>query len=257
MKNIYIHLSKEEEYELIKKVQAGDKTAMNPLLNSMVGTIVKIAKKYDKNGCFSCADEMISVGYFGLDEAVMKFDFSRDNRLSTVASIYIANAILDSMINEGNTIRLPKAFYDNVRKVKKAIRELEKKGIFGASCYEIAEICGLSEEIVRNVNIYNPSYEYEGWIGDGDEGYSSFDSISSTDLNIEETVVSEEEKELIRKEYYRLSPVQQDIVSSYLFHDESFTDIAKRLGCSVQNIHQVYNRIIGSLKKRYNYAIGA
>lgn len=84
-------LSKEEEMEVVKKLQEGDPKARELLINHNLRLVAHIVKKYNNS---LEADDLISVGTIGLIKAVDSFDDSKGVLLSTYASRCIENEIL-------------------------------------------------------------------------------------------------------------------------------------------------------------------
>lgn len=76
-----------EERELIMKKASGDMAARDTLIRHNLRLVVSIAKKYVGRGLdFS---DLIQEGNIGLMRAVDKFDYKRENRLSTYATHWI------------------------------------------------------------------------------------------------------------------------------------------------------------------------
>lgn len=87
-------LTKDEEYELARKIQKGDKRALNQLVKYNLRFVVTIAKKYRfiKNVSFI---DLISEGNLGLVKAAERFDPEKGVRFSTFAVWWIRAAILE------------------------------------------------------------------------------------------------------------------------------------------------------------------
>ncbi len=84
-------LSKEEEIEIVQRLQEGDPKAREILINHNLRLVAHIVKKYNNS---LEADDLISVGTIGLIKAVDSFDDSKGVLLSTYASRCIENEIL-------------------------------------------------------------------------------------------------------------------------------------------------------------------
>lgn len=84
-------LSKEEETLWIEKLEKGDKTARDMLINHNLRLVAHIVKKYNNS---LEADDLISVGTIGLIKAVDSYDSKKGVLLSTYASRCIDNEIL-------------------------------------------------------------------------------------------------------------------------------------------------------------------
>lgn len=84
-------LSKEKEEELLKKGEAGDKSARRLLIEHNLRLVAHIAKKY-----YGAADQddLISIGTIGLIKAVSTYKSDKGIHLATYASRCIENEIL-------------------------------------------------------------------------------------------------------------------------------------------------------------------
>ena len=91
--NLPPKLTKEETKELIIKMNQGDKTAEEKLLEHNIRLVVYQVQKrfktvdYDKN-------ELVSIGSIGLLKAIKTFDLSKNNEFATYAAHCIDNEIL-------------------------------------------------------------------------------------------------------------------------------------------------------------------
>lgn len=85
-------VTKEEELDAFRRLENGDKSAQNYLIEHNLRLVAHIVKKfYDTN---QSQDELISTGTLGLIKAVSTFDHSKGNRFSSYASRCIENEIL-------------------------------------------------------------------------------------------------------------------------------------------------------------------
>lgn len=85
-------LSREEEAEVMKRIENGDKDAREPLITHNLRLVVYIAKKFEAAG--AGVEDLISIGTIGLIKAVNTFCPSKNIKLATYASRCIENEIL-------------------------------------------------------------------------------------------------------------------------------------------------------------------
>lgn len=85
-------LTKDEEAGLMKRIEAGDETAREPLIVHNLRLVVYIARKFENSGVG--VEDLISIGTIGLIKAVKTFCPSRNIKLATYASRCIENEIL-------------------------------------------------------------------------------------------------------------------------------------------------------------------
>ncbi len=85
-------LSADEERYLIERLDEGDKSVRNLLIEHNLRLVVYIAKKFDNSHV--PIEDLVSIGTIGLIKAVKTFDPSRKVKLATYASKCIENEIL-------------------------------------------------------------------------------------------------------------------------------------------------------------------
>lgn len=110
----------------LRDIVAAGRAARRHLIEANLRLVVSIAKRYAHRG-MSLAD-VIQDGNLGLIEAVERFDHTRGNRFSTVATWWIRKAIQRGL-EHAPTVRLPIAVQDELVEVARArARELHRLG---------------------------------------------------------------------------------------------------------------------------------
>lgn len=85
-------LTVEEESSLLARLQSGDESVKNTLIERNLRLVVYIARKFDNTGIW--VEDLVSIGTIGLIKAVKTFDPSKKIKLATYASKCIENEIL-------------------------------------------------------------------------------------------------------------------------------------------------------------------
>ena len=119
----YLLLTREEEFELAKRIVAGEtehgytedaEQARNQLVQANLRLVISIARRYQGRGV--SIEDLIQEGNIGLIKATSKFDYRRGYRFSTYATWWIRQAIVKALNNFPHLIQLPPDFIERMRK---------------------------------------------------------------------------------------------------------------------------------------------
>ena len=119
----YRLLSAAEEVTLAKRIERGDHTAKQRMIESNLRLVVSIAKAYRGLGVPFL--DLIQEGTLGLNRAVEKFDWRRGFKFSTYATWWIRQSVQRAVANDGRTIRVPVHVVERQHKLSRAARRLE------------------------------------------------------------------------------------------------------------------------------------
>ncbi|MDW5594582.1 sigma-70 family RNA polymerase sigma factor [Conexibacter stalactiti] len=134
-------LTPAEEIELARRIERGDLSAKERMVNSNLRLVMSIARHYQGQGLGM--GDLVQEGTLGLIRAVEKFDWRKGFRFSTYATLWIRQSIQRGLENTGRTIRLPVHVGQRARKVARIRRELTARFGRDATDEEIAEAARL------------------------------------------------------------------------------------------------------------------
>jgi len=94
----------DEERELARRSQAGDREAADRLLRAHLAFIVSIARKYRRYGV--PMNDLVQEGSIGLLHAIRKFDPAAGARLNTYARWWVRAAIQEHVVRSWSLVRV-------------------------------------------------------------------------------------------------------------------------------------------------------
>ena len=142
-------LSADDEVELARRMAEGDEAAKKMLSEANLRLVVSIAKRYVGRGMHFL--DLIQEGNLGLMKAVEKFDYQKGFKFSTYATWWIRQAITRAIADQARTIRIPVHMVETINKQVRVSRQLLQELGREPSPREIAEVMGISEERVMEI----------------------------------------------------------------------------------------------------------
>src|SRR5262249_33139263 len=108
-------LTPAEEVVLAKRIEAGDESARNRMIESNLRLVVATARAYAYRGVPLL--DLIQEGTLGLMRAVERFDWRRGTKFSTYAGWWIRQAIDRAVCNQAEPIRVPVHVHERRRRL--------------------------------------------------------------------------------------------------------------------------------------------
>ena len=244
-------IPQEEMMDLIKKSQAGDRSARDMLVEGNLKLVLSVIKKFNNRG--EDLDDLFQVGAMGLMKAIDNFDFIHGVKFSTYAVPMIIGEIR-RYLRDNSVVRISRSVKDTAYKAlqfkEKFINEKGEEPtieqIADALNVDTIDVVIALEAIQDPVSIYSPIYS-----NGGDEIYL-IDQIAD-DYETEEQKLN---KMIINEGIAKLNSRLKGIIYSRYYDNKTQMEIAEELGISqaqVSRLEKSALKIIFEQKDKMKY----
>lgn len=244
-------ISVDDEVTLAQRIKAGDKRALQEIVQANLRFVVSVSKQYQNMGL--SLPDLINEGNVGLIKAALRFDETRGFRFISYAVWWIRQSIIQALADKSRTIRLPAHQISILNKMNKVVTAFEQEHEREPTLTELSsaleqqpeEIKSLISASYHSVSLDAPASQ-EDPVSIGD--LLSDANTVSPDNNLEqESLCTEvdralntlpEREALVIRLYFGLSGYQQHGVD----------DIADRLDISSTLVRKLKDKALSRLR---------
>ena len=192
-----------------------------PLVNVIAGRIaISLPSHVDR-------DDLISSGFFGLLDAVERYDLKRQNKFETYAGVRIRGAMLDYLRSKD---WIPLSVRQKIRAYEKCVSELE--GSLGRSATD-EEIADAQINVATVIPL---------------DDYMRAETAINAAPSPQETIEKQERQELLAKAIDRLPERERQVVSLYYHEELTMKEISLVLSISEARVCQLHTKAIFRLR---------
>lgn len=246
-------ITADEEVELAKKIQAGDKAALERLTKANLRFVVSVAKQYQNQGL--SLPDLINEGNVGLIKAAKRFDETRGFKFISYAVWWIRQSILQALAEQARIVRLPLNKIGTINKINRAFSELEQKFERPPSAEELAEYLDVSVSDVRqSVQNTGRHVSMDAPLVEGDESSSSmYDVLPNDSLPTpERDLMIESLRKEIERSLSTLTLREGDVVRLYFGLNGrqplTLEEIGEKFDLTRERVRQIKEKAIRRLK---------
>jgi len=249
----YPLLKKDEELEILKKIQTGDQRAIHKLVCSNLKFVINVAFMY-KNQGFSLP-ELINEGNIGLIEAAKRFDVNRKLKFISYAVWWIRQAITRAIAERARMVRISaekelilrrfSKYNVPMRQVVGGGTQIDTDALGGKMGYSGRQIEKIMEMGLRHASLDDQI--------NGEEGSTIMDVIEDTHTEAPDvrTTVSSRQQ-FVSRMLHKLNDQERTVLSMYFginYHEAlNLEEIGEIIGLSKERVRQIKEKGLANLR---------
>lgn len=235
-----------DNLDLIKDAQAGDRKAMDQLIEQNMGLVKNIARRFIGRG--TEYEDLVQIGTIGMLKAAKSFDLTFGTVFSTYAVPLIIGEIRRFLRDDG-MIKVSRDLRKKGTLIMRAKEDFIKDHGREPKLSELSELCQMSpEEIAYALDAVCPVCSLQDPLGNED-GSATLESMTSSGENLlEETT----DRLALAEAIAKLDTRSQQIIKLRYYRDLSQQQTADILGITQVKVSREEKKIFEFLRKEFS-----
>jgi RNA polymerase sporulation-specific sigma factor len=238
-------LNNEEKEKLFQKMEAGDSTARQKLIEGNLRLVLSVIQRFSNSS--ENADDLFQIGCIGLMKAIDNFDCSLGVKFSTYAVPMIIGECRRYLRDNHNSIRVSRSLKDTAYKAIYAKEALLQNNEKEPTIEDIAnEIHMTKEEVIQALDaISSPLSLYEPIYQEGGDNLYLMDQIRDKKCTEDAWIEDLSLKEAVS----HLSEREHTIIRLRFFEGKTQTEVAEEISISQAQVSRLEKVALKSMRK--------